>query len=57
MKETKNMETMLSKDFNTETEEIAQFIEDLDQNGREKFLEFIRGARFALSLQAEKQAM
>ena len=57
MQEVRNMETMISKDYKPETEEVVQFIENLDQNGKEKFLEFIRGARFALSLQTEKQAM
>lgn len=54
MQETNKLETMISKDYKPETEEVIRFIEDLDQNGKEKLLEFIRGARFALSLQGKR---
>ena len=54
----KNTETLTSSECRPEAEEVVQFVEELDQEGREKFLEFIRGARFALALQTEtKQAI
>lgn len=53
--ETKKMETLISKEYKPESEEVVRFVEELDQEGKEKFLEFIRGARFALSLQGQKQ--
>ena len=37
--------------------ELASILDELDQDGKERFLEFIRGARFALSLEAGKRAV
>ena len=54
-REDKKTETLTSSTCKPEAEEVVQFVEELDQEGREKFLEFIRGARFALALQTEKQ--
>ena len=55
--EIKNPEILIPMDYKPEAEEVVQFVEELDQEGKEKFLEFIRGARFALSLMNERQAM
>lgn len=49
-------EVMVPTECRREAEEVTRFMmEELDQNGKEKFLEFIRGAKFALGLR--KQAV
>jgi hypothetical protein len=52
------VETMVPQRYKSEAEEVTRFMEGLDQSGKEKFLEFIRGAKFALNLvKTQKSAM
>ena len=57
MQDTKSVESMVPNECRPEAEEVARFIDELDQNGKERFLEFIRGAKFALGLRNQKQAV
>jgi len=57
MKETKTIETMVPQDYKPEAEEVIRFMDKLDQGGKGKFLEFIRGAEFALNLLNQKPAV
>ena len=50
----KDTETMIAATCKPEAEEIMAFINELDKNGKERFLEFIRGAKFALNLISQK---
>ena len=52
--EIKTTETLGPQDYRPEAEEVAKFMEQLVQGGKEKFLEFIRGAKFALNLMNQK---
>lgn len=54
MQETKNTETMVYKNYKPVTNEVIRFVEALDQSRQEKFLMFIRGARFAWSFEDRK---
>lgn len=48
------IEVMVPMECKDEAEEVTRFMmEDLDQDGKEKFLEFIRGAKFALGLRKQ----
>lgn len=44
------VETMAPQSLRPEAEEVSKFLEEIGESGKEKFLEFIRGARFALEL-------
>ena len=50
------VETMVSQNYKPEAEEVTRFMEELDQSGKEKFLEFIRGAKFALNLMKQQKS-
>lgn len=54
--EIKTTETMVPQDFKPEAEEVTRFMEGLDESGKEKFLQFILGAKFALNLLSQKPA-
>lgn len=53
----KTVETMVPQDYKPEAEEVIRFMDKLDQGGKGKFLEFIRGAEFALNLLNQKPAV
>ena len=50
----KDTDTMVAASCKPEAEEIIAFINELDKNGKERLLEFIRGAKFALNLVSQK---
>ena len=55
--ETNLVEIMIPQAAKPEAEEAVKLFEELDQDGRGKLLEFIRGVKFAINLQGQKPAM
>lgn len=48
--EKESTETIVPQGWKPEAEKVAEFVEALDDAGKEQLLSFISGARFALSL-------
>lgn len=51
----KMTETMMKTENRTETEEVLEMLEEMDQNERKDFLVFMQGMRFAKGVTATRE--